>query len=220
MIRGLRCRGAVRVHALRAMAVLVVMMDVLACSGTSTPPTSRADSTKSPARVESLSPEASSRAESPLLASLQDSLRGIKPAATSISLVALRPGYFFPGYFAVVLLRGPGFGTNPTTASGEVYAVVRLDSTLTHSEALLDTFPTQRTGDYTVWFRPGTSSDPLVVCGEGSSYGDQRMRRGIKLDPRDSRRADRVIVDKGLELTEWSSQHGCGITADPPDPSD
>jgi|SRR5688572_29558976 len=145
-----------------------------------------------------------------LLGSLRDSLRALKPEATSVRLLSIRSSLNFPGYLGIVLLRGKGFGVNPTTASGEVYALVHIDSTLSRFVSLIDTFPTGRGGDYDVWFQPSTSAFPLVICGQGESYGDQRMRREIDLSG-DGAKAEAIRIEMNPSAARWVSAQGCGI---------
>lgn len=145
-----------------------------------------------------------------LLTSVAAGLREVKPEASSIKVLNLQASGFSSGYYGIVLLRGKGFGTDPTTASGEVYAIIRIDSSLTRMESLVDTFPTGRGGDYDVWFQPGGDAYPLVVCGQGVSYGDQRIRRAIYLDSA-GMRPDSITVEHDIGRVRWMSERGCGI---------
>ena len=121
---------------------------------------------------------------SPLIAAIQSELRRAKPDITGTRLVDLKPGLRWGkpvGYVVVAVATGPHRGFGTTAEIGELFGVFLVDSTLTRVIRTLDVFPSRRIQDYDVWINY-VGNDTLTICGQGSSYGDQQMRRAYPMD--------------------------------------
>ena len=138
---------------------------------------------------------------SPLLARIQLELQKVKPDIVSTRLVSLVPA---PGWgdtmtYAVIAKgTGPHRGWKRVEDIGEIFGVFWVDSTLTRPSRPIDLFPSRRVGDYDVWLQRAWGSS-VIVCAEGTSYGDQPMRRVIQTEP-DSGGIRKISVDTSLDV--------------------
>jgi hypothetical protein len=106
-------------------------------------------------------------------------LQRAKPDIEGTRLVALRPGERWGNsvaYVAVAVAVGRHKGFQSLPDIGELFGVFLVDSTLSKTVRVLDVFPSRRIRDYDVWIQR-VGMDSLIVCGQGSSYGDAKMRR-------------------------------------------
>lgn len=149
----------------------------------------------------------------PLQSEIARSLRDVKPAITRLEISAMetRPlGAGHAGNLTVVHLWGPGTGTAPLGRAEEIFAVLWIDSTLSRVLGVVDTFPAPRRDDYGVWLHAPEAPGTVMLCGEGDSYGDGRMRRRIWLNA-SGLHADSVEVEWDLPDRVWNRDGECGI---------
>lgn len=75
-----------------------------------------------------------------------------------------------------LVARGTSPGEFKGDFSDELFGVFIVDSTLSTVMKTLETFPTRRWHDYAVDLRRA-GPDSLYLVGQGSSYGDEAIRR-------------------------------------------
>ena len=116
--------------------------------------------------------------QAPLLDAIRRRFQSVDPSIRVVELLDLR---FFAQdsvWYAIIAHGvGPHRGWKSPAEVGELFGVFGVDSLLTTVTRTFDIFPTQRLGDYDVWFDRSWVRDSFVVSGHGATYGDVPIRR-------------------------------------------
>lgn len=161
---------------MRAVAVIALCSSIT-CVGAENS-SERPGSTGAPAAAQSSRPGGLGRAGS-LPVGLADTLRAIlqarNPVISRVAFREIRSINYGRYYYAI------GWGVRADmTFSGsfedELFAIVRIDSSLARITGVLDLIPSPRWLDYTFEI-DAITGDSLIVAGRGDTYGDGPQRR-------------------------------------------
>ena len=146
-------------------------------------------------------------------------LQAVNAAVNKAYVASVTNTWSADGGFQYIVLV---YGTTPNTPhtdkftnlahAADLYGVFMTNRAFTRATRRIGMFVSPRTGDYTAWLV--RRSDSAVVCGNGSTYGDQRARWAFVIDVRT---AVEDSLRRAREASEEESAEGDYFST-PPNP--